>query len=82
MRSITALEDVSLDEIAGNYARSENRTFRISENVQAYLLQNGGLYLTQMEGLDTGKYRLRGWYDTFSGSAGKAIRIIIATPRD
>lgn len=80
LRTMLELASVQLEALDAVSATANNRVYRLAGNVQVYLKQDDTLYLTKASAVNPDDYTLTGWYDNFTGSAGGAIRIIIATP--
>ena len=72
---------VKLVGVAANEARSDNKTFKISDDVQVYLKQDDEYYLTDLTSVNTEEYDLVGHFDNINAVAGGRIRIIIATAK-
>jgi len=58
---------------------ASNQRYAIADDVQVYLRKNGSYYLTTLSAVNAEDYTLTGWYNNSSSSAGRQIRIIIAT---
>ena len=80
LRSMRQLGAVTLDALSGTAAHAGARSYPIADNVQVYLWKNFSYYLTDLTAVDIHDCELTGWYDTFSGPAGRQIRIILAKP--
>ncbi len=82
LRSMRQMDSVRLTDLNADAssARADNKAYRIADGVQVYLRQNGVYYQADLNSVSTDDYKLTGWYDTFTGSAGGAIRIVIAEP--
>ena len=78
VKSMRPLSAQKLTGLAGADAATEQGSFPIAENVQVYLWQNGSYYLTELDAVNAWDYTLTGWYDSFSGAAGRQIRVIVA----
>ncbi|MBR5479320.1 MAG: S-layer homology domain-containing protein [Clostridia bacterium] len=72
---------VKLIDLTANEARSDNKTFKISDDVQVYLKQDDEYYLTDLTSINAEEYDLMGHYDNINAIAGGRIRIIIATAK-
>ena len=82
IRSMRQLRDFSIRGLENGMAASDGGSRAIAEDVQVYLRQSGGYYLTELSAVNAWDYRLTGWYDDFSGRAGGRVRVIIADPRE
>ena len=80
MRQLTSVRLTSINADA-SAAMAENRAFRLADGVQVYLRQGGELLSADASAVNGEDYRLTGWYDDFTGSAGGLIRILIAEPK-
>ncbi len=80
MRSMKSVSISSLDNSLT--ARSGGTSYNIWENVQV-LIKDGSsnVYATELSSINTTDYSLTGWYDDLGYSAGKRIRVIVATPK-
>jgi len=78
IQALKNLASVKLTELGANTAMAENKKFALAEDVQVYLKQDGGYYLTDLSGINASDYRLSGYYDDFGCPAGGRIRVIVA----
>jgi hypothetical protein len=81
VRAIRQLSSFDVRRLENGLAMSDDASRALAEDVQVYLLQNGSFYLTELGAVNAWDYRLTGWYDSFSGSAGGLVRILIAAPK-
>ena len=80
MRSMKSVSITSLDSTLS--ARSGNMSYNIWENVQVLIKDSSNnVYATDISAVNTKDYSLTGWYDDLGYSAGKRIRVIVATPK-
>ncbi len=71
--SLAALSSLTATATSGG-------TFDVDDDVQVYIGSNGSYYATTISAIsDTSTYRLTGYYDDFGCTAGKQIRVIVAT---
>lgn len=77
-KEIQSLVPVSLAHLGALTARSENKTYEVSEKVQVYLKQDGEYYLAEYSSVNAEDYTLMGYYDDFGCPAGGRIRVIVA----
>lgn len=80
-KSTRNLTSVTIDSLGVQSAMSNNRKYVVSGDAQVYLRQGSSYYATTLSSVDPDNYKLTGWYDSFSSSAGGQIRIIIAVER-
>ena len=77
------MKSVSISSLDNSLtARSGGTSYNIWENVQV-LIKDGSsnVYATELSSINTKDYSLTGWYDDLGYSAGKRIRVIVATPK-
>ncbi|MEL7649161.1 MAG: S-layer homology domain-containing protein [Sedimentibacter sp.] len=77
------LSSTALNEVSALLASGENRTYKVSENVQVYLRSSetsSEFSLTQLSAINTGSYTLTGYYDTLYPAGGR-IRVIVAVEK-
>ncbi len=78
---IKSLTSVDLDSLNETYATSKALTFSLSGDVQVYVKNDTGYYLSSVSIVsDKSAYRLTAYYDKPQSEGGR-IRIIVATPR-
>lgn len=78
MRQLTSVKLTSLSELS---AMAENQKYLLAENVQVVLRSGGSSYPTTLSEINAQDYNLQGWYDDLGYSAGKRIRVLVATPK-
>jgi len=78
IKTLKNLTSVKLTDLAAYTAKAENKKYTVAEDVQVYLKQNNGYYLTDLSSVNAEDYRLTGWYDDFGAPAGGQIRVIVA----
>lgn len=81
IRSMRQLRSLSLTGLENGAAATDQGSFPIAENVQVYLRQNGSCYLTELSAVNVWDYSLEGWYNDFTGAAGRQIRVIVAVAK-
>lgn len=79
IQTMQRMKSVKLTELSGSWAMASNQRYAIADDVQVYLRKNGSYYLTALSAVNAEDYTLTGWYNNSSSSAGRQIRIIIAT---
>ena len=79
IQTMQRMKSVKLTELSGSWAMASNQRYAIADDVQVYLRKNGSYYLTTLSAVNAEDYTLTGWYNNSSSSAGRQIRIIIAT---
>ena len=79
IQTMQRMKSVKLTELSGSWAMASNQRYAIADDVQVYLRKNGSYYLTALSAVNVEDYTLTGWYNNSSSSAGRQIRIIIAT---
>ena len=79
IHTLQRMNSVKLTELSGSWAMASNQRYAIADDVQVYLRKNGSYYLTALSAVNAEDYTLTGWYNNSSSSAGRQIRIIIAT---
>ncbi len=81
IRSMRPLRACDVRRLENGTAFLDSGSRAIAENVQVYLRQSGGYYLTELAAVNAFDYHLTGWYDDFTGRAGGLLRVLIAEPR-
>lgn len=81
IRTVRNLESVKLTSLALTSAMASNKKYVLDEEVQVYLKQDSGYYLTTLSAVNASDYVLTGYYDNFGCSAGGQIRVIVAVKR-
>lgn len=79
IQTMQRMKSVKLTELSGSWAMASNQRYAIADDVQVYLRKNSSYYLTALSAVNAEDYTLTGWYNNSSSSAGRQIRIIIAT---
>lgn len=79
MRQLTA---VTLTDLGSLTAEAGDQSYDLAEDVVVILRGTGGngWYESSLSEINDQDYTLRGWYDNLGFSAGRRIRIIVATP--
>ncbi len=73
---MVALQSGKITTLSKTSAICGGKRYKIAENAEIYIRQNGQYFSATLSTLSADDYRLTGWYDTFS--LGKQIRVIIA----
>jgi len=84
IKSIRQLASVTLDSVSSLSAMGGGKEYKLSEKVQVFLRDSAGAngyYLTDLSQINGEDYKLTGWYDSGSYSAGGRIRIITAVAK-
>lgn len=84
VKSIRQLSSAALDSVSALSASAGGKEYKLAEDVQVLLRDSaagGSYYLTGLSQINGEDYRLTGWYDNGSFSAGGRIRIIVAVPK-
>ena len=81
VKSMKNTEYVKLTDLNATEARSANKTFTLSDEVQVYLRKDDSYYLTDIASINAEGYDLIGHYDNINAIAGGRIRIIVATEK-
>lgn len=84
LKSIRQLRSVSLDSVSSLSAMGGGKAYKLADDVQILLRDSAsgtGYCLADLDQVNTGDYKLTGWYDTLNYSAGGRIRIITAVAK-
>lgn len=82
IRTMQRMKSVKLTDLSGSWAMASNQKYAVAEDVQVYLRKDNSYYLTALSAVNAEDYALTGWYNNSGSSAGRQIRIIIATARE
>ncbi len=77
--TIRNLASVTLTSVGNQTAKSQEKQYQLSDDVQVYRRSGGSYYATTLSAVQTGNYHLTGWYDNLGCAAGGKIRVIIAS---
>lgn len=77
------LSSVTLKQLSNTTALStSSKEYGVASGVDVYIYIDGSYQLSTVDTVsDTDNYSLTGWYETYTGSAGGYLRVIIATPK-
>ena len=79
IRTMQRMKSVKLTELSGSWAMASNQKYAVADAVQVYLRKNGSYYPTTLSAVNAEDYTLTGWYNNSGSTAGRQIRLIIAT---
>lgn len=81
VRRICQLSSFDVGRLENGVAASDDASYAIAENVQVYLRRGGSFYRTELSAVNAWDYKLTGWFDDFSGPAGRQVRILVAAAK-
>lgn len=81
LESMKNLTGVNLDSATALSANASGTKYAVSETCQIFIRRSDNYYPANLATVTDGSYQLKGYYDNFGYSAGKLIRVIVATAK-